>query len=145
VLPASFLAGLSIEARSEALAARFSNPDYAMIVAESSSGAFLGFADWGPGRDELSGCRELYSIYVDPRHHRVGVGRELFRAALSAIVSEGHDRLRLSVLAANPHIEFYHRLGGESIGTATCSLAGAEWELYHFEWSGARLHGNAAS
>lgn len=54
----------------------------------------------------------LFSMWVDPRARRGGVGRALIGAAIDWATSWGADRVVLWVVAANePAIRFYERLG----------------------------------
>ncbi len=145
LLSPEFLTGISVEARASALAARFSEPDYGMAVAETSDDGIIGFVDWGPGRDgHAPESRELYAIYVRPSFQGRGVGRALFGAAVESTLDAGHGKLVLCVLALNPHVRFYERLGGSEMRRTLIELDGEERELVYFEWSERELRELAA-
>ena len=51
----------------------------------------------------------------------------------------------LCVLAINPHLGFYARLGGTEVGRDSMELAGEERETVYFGWSPTDLHRLIAS
>ncbi|WP_448316505.1 N-acetyltransferase family protein [Streptomyces sp. CO7] len=57
-------------------------PGVVNLVAERD-GQVAGWACLGPNRDPEPGW-ELYTLYVDPAHHRAGLGTALLRACLPA-------------------------------------------------------------
>lgn len=140
-----FLNGLSVEARTAAIAARFSEADYSMRVAQDAEGTVVGFADWGPPREAVPHDYELYAIYVLPEHQARGIGRALFREAASAILADGGASLMLSVFAENPHRPFYIRLGGSELARHALTLDNAEREVVWYEWQRPELAAIAGS
>jgi ribosomal protein S18 acetylase RimI-like enzyme len=104
----------------------------AAAEANGAVGGLVGFAAYGPERDEGyhpgqpqadvepdHGRAELYAIYVLPDHWSGGVGRALMEAMLSLAAEAGYTDVSLWVLEANSRARrFYEdsgfRLTGES-------------------------------
>jgi GNAT superfamily N-acetyltransferase len=86
VMPAAFLAGLTVEERETMWRRSISEPEVApaeraILVAEAE-GKLLGFATAGHARgDDEFGLGELYAINVDPAAWGRGAGRALLAAA----------------------------------------------------------------
>lgn len=53
----------------------------------------------------------IHSLYVEPRHRRQGLGRELLEAALRWGLGKGCAEAKLDVLAGNPARKLYERIG----------------------------------
>ncbi len=114
IVPDEYLSSLDAAARSrrwrELLAA---GPEdrVCTFVAEAGD-RLLGFASYGPSRDEDArrGEREIYSIYLDPGTWGRGVARELIRT----VVAEAGEQtpLTLWVLAANERARHFYRRHG---------------------------------
>lgn len=82
------------------------------FVAERD-GEIVGFATGAPGGDDKSEA-VLPTIYVYPDHWRDGIGSMLLERVTDVLVTEGFDRLSLSVLAENDvGCSFYERHGFE--------------------------------
>ncbi|WP_087510001.1 GNAT family N-acetyltransferase [Cellulomonas iranensis] len=81
------------------------------IVAEAGP-RLLGFASYGPARDEDArrGEREIYSIYLDPGTWGHGVARDLMRTVLSEL-GDGTP-VSLWVLADNARARHFYRRHG---------------------------------
>lgn len=79
-------------------------PSVVILVAESD-GAILGYTYAGvEGTDYMSlrgPAGVVYDIVVDPAHRRIGVGRMLIDATLSALQSRGSGRVVLSTAERN--------------------------------------------
>lgn len=79
---------------------RYTSQDLAhmdMVIAENRQGDILGIAAWGEAdpKDVPAGHRGLllHGIYVDPSHHRRGIGSLLFGAAEAAVRKRRYDGL----------------------------------------------------
>jgi GNAT superfamily N-acetyltransferase len=71
----------------------------------------------------------IFSMWVDPRHRRSGVGRALIGAAERWATSWGAGRSVLWVFAANePAIRFYERLGYRTETSGEDAITGARYE-----------------
>ena len=80
-----------------------------VLVAEAADGV-AGFCTVGLSTD--LGWGEVYSIYLDPGHWGVGLGRDLLDAGEQALSADGHGRALLWVLDTNQRARaFYERQG----------------------------------
>lgn len=124
LLPDDYLERLSVDDREVMWLGAFADPEpkSGAFVAEVD-GRIVGFASFGPSRDEDVPERtgEIPAIYVDPSVLGSGVGRELFEAATLALRDAGFARATLWVLEANALARrFYEKAGWAwdgSVGT----------------------------
>ena len=116
VLPAEYLESLDSAARAEEWSEILTAGRGTTLVAEAN-GRILGFASYGPSRDEDAedGDLELYAIYLDPEAWGRGVARQLIRA----ILADAPDGVPMSlwVLEQNERARhFYRRHGFQADG-----------------------------
>jgi GNAT superfamily N-acetyltransferase len=111
ILPAEFLASLSIETRVERWRIDLASMDesnLALVIENRSS--VNGFARLSPSADRNDG--EVQAIYLDPDHWRRGWGRQLMTAAEKRLIQLGWRDAILWVLERNePARRFYEALG----------------------------------
>lgn len=116
LLPADFLAGLSVEARRRMWTQVIGQGRGTVLVAEAE-GAPAGFCSFGPCVDEAErapGTVELWTLYLAPERWSTGLGRALWLAARQAMVEGGAERVVLWVLEGNERaIRFYRAAGFE--------------------------------
>ncbi|MCU1454050.1 MAG: hypothetical protein JWN46_2196 [Acidimicrobiales bacterium] len=97
-------------------------PSGHVLLAWGRPGELLGYVDAGPCRDddvEASVTGEVYELYVDPSAQRLGGGRLLLGAAVTALRAGGRADVRLWVLAANHRaLAFYRSQGWAADGGA---------------------------
>jgi ribosomal protein S18 acetylase RimI-like enzyme len=89
-----------------------------------ADGVLCGLAEWTPmpgrplGQAPLSDFDGyLYHLYVLAVVQRQGIGRRLMAAAARSLREHGCSRMALHVLATNPAVAFYERLGGTRVRT----------------------------
>jgi len=84
------------------------------------SGRLLGFASFGPSRDEPASpdVGEVYAFYVDPDHLGHGVGATLMAAALATLGAEGYQEATLWTPAANARGRAFYDHGGWTLDGA---------------------------
>jgi ribosomal protein S18 acetylase RimI-like enzyme len=132
LLPASFLAGLSVETRERFWSSELGvTPTERMPWLAESGGQVVGFVSAGPARDvdARPEVGEVYAIYVLPDCWDRGVGRDLLRHAESDLRSHGYSAATLWVLADNNRAcRFYERSGWLRDGARTESIGGIELE-----------------
>jgi ribosomal protein S18 acetylase RimI-like enzyme len=114
LLPAEFLAGLSVERR--AITHRINlerrTPAVETFVAESEVGV-IGYCSCGRSRWQ-DGEGELYAIYVLESSAGQGVGTSLFRRCEEWFRDHRFERAQLHVLEGNVAAQgFYERMGWE--------------------------------
>ncbi|MGH9895299.1 MAG: GNAT family N-acetyltransferase [bacterium] len=111
ILPADFLASLSVAARVEHWRAdlvSMAERNLALVIEEGWS--VLGFARLAPSADGSDG--EVQAIYLDPDHWRQGLGRVLMTAAEEALAEQGWNEAILWVLEENESARrFYEAMG----------------------------------
>lgn len=85
---------------------RYSSADFnylQMVVAEDETHTIIGVAGWEQAdpKDTPAGHSALllHGIYVEPSHHRQGVGRELFHAAVQAVRQHRYSGLLVKAQA----------------------------------------------
>lgn len=109
---------------------------------ESDEGQVIGLAAVGatsrsPTDDQTVTDRypvELVSLQVDPAWQRREVGRGLVSYVAQFLVREGTTRLLVRVLADNPNLEFYDRLGAVRIGSQRYDWEGYETREIIYAW-----------
>lgn len=113
ILEPAFLAGLSIDRREQAWREVLSAGDSQLLLGWDGE-SVVGFASLGPSRDADAppGRGELWALYVRPQSWSGGAGRELCRAALAHLHSQGFSSVSLWVLERNTRaIRFYSAAG----------------------------------
>ncbi|WP_277211716.1 GNAT family N-acetyltransferase [Isoptericola croceus] len=111
VLPTSYLDSLDVSERAEQWEKTLASAEGTTIVAEAD-GRTLGFASYGPSRDEDAddGCLELYAIYLDPESWGRGVARDLMRTVLADVPPT--VRMTLWVLNESQRAHHFYRRHG---------------------------------
>lgn len=116
IVPDDYLRALDPAQRAErwadALAA--AEADRVRTFVAVSGDRVLGFASYGPSRDEDArrGEREIYSIYLDPGTWGHGVARDLIRTVLTEVGEQ--TPMSLWVLADNTRARHFYRRHGFS-------------------------------
>lgn len=149
LLPAEFLAGLSVEQRktmwTRHLEACEASPPTCAYVAETADGRVVGFASGGREREPDSGfVGELYAIYLLEDQQGRGAGRELARRVVGHLRSAGLASMRVWVLDGNPAAGFYQRLGGVEVGRKPIRIGEGEYIEIAYGWrdiEDVKLHG----
>jgi len=115
ILPAEYLASLSVEKRRAMWADAIAKDHPTVLVAEAES-QVAGFSAVGRCRDEGAAVedQEIWAIYVSPAHWMRGIGRELWRASRELAIARRARRISLWVIANNERaIGFYESMGLE--------------------------------
>lgn len=113
VMPAQFLASLSVDEREEMWRQLVERHPEHLLVARKDDKT-LGFVSFGACRDGSAPATtaEIWAIYVKPSSWSTGVGRNLWLAALQQMRRERFLAVTLWVLSNNCRaIEFYKRAG----------------------------------
>ena len=119
IVPDAVLQRQSVEKREAFWSRQIANELSHTLVAED--GGVVGWIDFGNTRDADSvGDAEVYTIYLDPRHVRRGIGSALWRAMLEEAKQAGWSRIAAWVLRENhPARRFYEAVGGTPGGSAS--------------------------
>lgn len=113
LIPDEVLGSLSVERREELWRKDLEAGIAAIWVAESGE-AIVGWISVGRSRDPdaSAGTGELWAMYIDPAHWRVGIGRALWSAARAHLRGAGLDDVTLWVLKENARgLAFYAAIG----------------------------------
>jgi ribosomal protein S18 acetylase RimI-like enzyme len=113
LLPEEYLASLRPEDR--AARYRFDDPapERPSTVVATRQGRVVGFATFGPARDDdLGEYGELYALYVHPEQWGRAVGRTLIRDARRRLAGQGRTAALLWVLVGNDRAQRFYRIDG---------------------------------
>ena len=110
VLPASLLAGLSVEQQAANWAGWLELPEHIVLVAEHGD-RISGFASATPRRDD-GGVGELQALYVEPSAWDRGLGRALILEAERRLRDAGCREAVLRVFEDNPRARRFYEAGG---------------------------------
>jgi len=103
-------------------------------VAEDESGVF-GFISGGPIREPVDGYdAELHTIYLLSDRQGNGTGRVLAEALVRDLRGAGYRRMVVWVLAQNPAVHFYKRLGAIELACKTVEIGGATLDDLVLGW-----------
>ena len=137
ILPDEFLSSLSYNRSQRKWETTHLNQNSqdTVSVAEDESGNIVGFAIYGPHRDNDPIYKgELYGIYVLQKIQRRSIGRQLMRAAVQDLKSRGFSSMLVWVLADNPSRRFYELLGGEHVQTRDTTMGGKPLKEFGYGW-----------
>ncbi|GIG39681.1 GNAT family N-acetyltransferase [Cellulomonas phragmiteti] len=116
IVPDEHLRALDVDERAGRWAEHLAQgpTDHVRTFVAESAGRLLGFASYGPSRDEDArrGEREIYSIYLDPGTWGHGVARDLIRTVLAE--AGEHTPMSLWVLSDNTRARHFYRRHGFS-------------------------------
>ena len=132
IVPAAYLAAMSVEKRTLSWQQRIANGGSVILVA-MEDGQMTGWASGGSCRDDdVPGASEVYAIYVSPEHWGKDIGRQLMAALLDLLPPQ--TEVTLWVFRDNRRaIRFYEKSGFRHDGTEKeFELGGAtlsEWRM----------------
>ncbi len=117
----TYLQGLSVEQKAKDWEKTFqSNAAYTLLAQEKDGQTIVGFVTLGSCREgdaSQGGLLELWAIYIDPDHWRMGLGKKLTRLAMEECRRRKVGRLILWVLESNSEAQkFYQDLGFQRDG-----------------------------
>jgi ribosomal protein S18 acetylase RimI-like enzyme len=88
-----------------------------LFVAQSESGEIVGYALGRPGRTAIEpfDC-ELLALHVRQEFQQQGIGKSLLVKMAEQFQAQGCTSMMVWVLAKNPAVAFYEKMGGKQIG-----------------------------
>jgi GNAT superfamily N-acetyltransferase len=141
LMPADFLANLSLESRENQWRSYIANPNRKseFFVAEDMDGQIIGFACGGPEREGHPIYKgELYAIYLLAEHQGKGIGRALMQAVVQFLLTQDLTTMLVWVLAGNPACGFYEAMGGVHVGSKPLEIGGETLEELAYGWADIR-------
>jgi L-amino acid N-acyltransferase YncA len=134
IVPAAYLASLTPQSRIDSWKKQLHAGTTLIFVAEDETGIF-GFVSGGALRDSVPGYdAELYAIYLLQQRQRAGVGRALLQKLAGQLQANGFQSMIVWVLARNPSLGFYTRLGGTQVASKVIEIGGAQLTEVAFGW-----------
>jgi ribosomal protein S18 acetylase RimI-like enzyme len=136
LLPDDFLSSLSEESYSDRWRRVIGDGLSRVFVVDDEDQEIVGFASCGRERAGETGfAGELYAIYILDRAQRHGHGRELVRAAASALREMKLADMIVWVLRDNPAArQFYERLGGAYVRSQPITLGTTTLQEVSYGW-----------
>jgi ribosomal protein S18 acetylase RimI-like enzyme len=124
LLPEPFLAALDTEQRARQWDLLIEAGKDFFHVAEDESGVF-GFVTGGAVREPVGDYdAELHTIYLLRDRQGNGTGRRLVETLVHDLCDAGFQSMVVWVLAQNPAVHFYQRLGAIEISQKTVDIGG---------------------
>lgn len=135
-----FLADLSYSERENKWSTRIGKQGNFVFVAEDIQNrvpekSIVGFASGGANRskeDEYTG--ELYSIYILDEYRGKGIGKNLLRSLVPKLLDHELNSMLVWVLAKNPYLRFYVKLGGQYVRSREIDIGGTNYEVAAYGW-----------
>lgn len=103
-------------------------------VAERTDHVVVGFGSAGPRRRGDPDQGEVYTLYVSPDYHGLGLGRRLICSLFRDLHGSGFRSALIWVLAANPTRFFYEAMGGSRVVEKVERLWGVDLPQIGYVW-----------
>ena len=134
IVPEAYLASLSVDSRMETWQEQLQSGTNLIYVAEDAAGVF-GFASGGELRETIDGYdAELYAIYLLQSKQQKGAGKLLLRKLAEALSAQGFQGLIAWMLAQNPSVGFYARMGGSQVAEKQIEIGGLQLTEIAYGW-----------
>ncbi|MCS0788431.1 GNAT family N-acetyltransferase [Cytobacillus pseudoceanisediminis] len=136
IIPDGFLKKLSYNRRTELWNENIIKEENYVFVAENSDGEIIGFAACGKrDSNHVPESGDLTAIYLLEEYHGKGVGKGLLKQVFLQFEELGFNRIFVEVLEDNKSRYFYEYFGAELYKTKKIAIAGAELDLFIYEWN----------
>lgn len=133
IVPDSYLQKLDVNARKQMWEKALEKKQ--LVHVAEVDGKIVGFANGGKNRDNaIAYPGELYAIYLLKEFHQRGIGRNLLEQVISQLASSGLLPFATYVLADNPTLGFYKRMGAKIIGEHTEDFDGHMLKELQLAW-----------
>jgi ribosomal protein S18 acetylase RimI-like enzyme len=103
------------------------------------AGQIAGYASFGRNRSpRIPFAGEIYELYLGPEYQGLGLGKHLFKAALTELARRKHSNVVVWCLEDNdPGCRFYKNVGGtvvaqgvEKFGSSICRKVAYGWSVF---------------
>ncbi|TFD99477.1 GNAT family N-acetyltransferase [Jeotgalibacillus salarius] len=139
IIPDKVLSGLSYGQRTELWQRNILRDGNYVFVAENEQKEIVGFADCGRrDTNKIKDSGDLTSIYLLEDYQGVGIGKQLMKRLFKQFEKLGYNRVFVEVLKDNKTQFFYEHYGAILIKAEVIKMAGAELELFIYEWEDVR-------
>lgn len=134
LIPESYLAAMDPAERARQWDLLIEAGKDSFFVAEDDTGVF-GFISGGPIREPVDDYdAELHTIYLLHNRQGSGTGRVLVETLVRDLRTHGFRSMVVWVLALNPAVNFYKRLGAIEIARKTVDIGGASLDDRVMGW-----------
>ena len=135
IIPDDFLNNLSYEQRTELWIHNIGRKDNFLLVAESTEGKIIGFADfWKRETNTIPNSSDLTSIYLLEEYQGKGIGRKLLERLFLKIKQLGYQSIFVEVLAENKTRYFYEYYGAKLYKTVQVKIGGKILDEIVYIW-----------
>jgi ribosomal protein S18 acetylase RimI-like enzyme len=140
ILPAHFLAELSYQKQEDlwrqiVSSREHQNREITVVAEDYTNGSIVGFASGGPCRERDSLFRgELYTLYVLPQYHKLGLGRRLLVKVAQHLSQREMRSMLVWVLAENSARNFYESHGASLLGIKAIWVGGLPINAAAYGW-----------
>lgn len=96
----------------------------------------IGFVIGGPNRFKENPIdSEIYSIYIDQKYHKQGIGKGLVNKFINDYaIKRNYRSMAINVLAENKSTQFYKKIGGKLLKSELEDCYGTQLEVLTFSW-----------
>lgn len=127
---------LEFEERNTKIKEAIINDDDCHYVVYEENENILGFLCYGIARgNKYNNMGEIYSIYLEEKNQRRGIGTKLIKEAFKHLRQEGYKKIIIRCLDGNPSFKFYEISGGKKIDTEIHNIGGKNVieNIYEFD------------
>lgn len=133
ILTDNFLDKMNLKERTNYWSKILTNKSESVFVADN--GKVIGFAAAGESSNKKCFDCILYAIYILQQYQKNNIGRQLLRATVKYLQTNGHKSMYVWVLQDNNSKTFYERLGGEIIDKKEIEIDGQKHIEIAYGWS----------
>lgn len=127
---------LEFEERNTKIKEAIINDDDCHYIVYEENENILGFLCYGIARgNKYNSMGEIYSIYLEEKNQRRGIGTKLIEEAFKLLRQEGYKKIIIRCLDGNPSFKFYEILGGKKIDSEIHNIGGKNVieNIYEFD------------
>ncbi|WP_219836093.1 GNAT family N-acetyltransferase [Paenibacillus sp. R14(2021)] len=120
IIADAYLSSLTVEGRKQNWTRIFDHldSDQTVLILEHRDGRVAGFIHGGKSREsDMTYSAEVYAFYLLREFQGQGYGKLLFRTFIDAMKAMNHRSFMLWVLKDNPALQFYQKVGGETMSS----------------------------
>lgn len=136
IIPDDFLNNLSYTQRTDLWTQAIAQQDHFVMVAETSEGEIVGFADgWKRETNTIPHSGDLTSIYILESYQGKGMGKQLLQSLFKLFKQLGWQKVFVEVLEDNKTCDWYEYYGATFCKTVTIQIGGVLLNERIYEWN----------